>query len=241
MILQIVVFLAITLSALGQVLPIGPGLQNHSGGGGGLILAGCQALGASGGTTTNLNFSGANFIAGAVYYNAGATISNITDNQGNGNATILTGTPLAGGGSVKASAFYWTNPTTSATHTLTVTGTSVFARICYEAWANMATSSILDTSSVSNGGGSANTCSPGSISPSSGVKVIIAGSGADDGTFTIDAGMTVDAQGPFVGGSAYAGAIASLLQTPDGATINPTITNTGNTPSPCWIAAFNGV
>src|SRR6185295_7803049 len=119
--------------------------------------------------------------------------------------------------------FYWTNPTVGSGHTFTFGGNT--SAVCIEAWSNMATASVFDSGTdAGNNAASGTTCAAGSITPSSGVKVVIATSAFNQDFTSIDSSFTASANISLAGGSNYGDFIAHLLQTPNGASTNPTST-----------------
>lgn len=207
-----------------------------------LVFSSCYSLGASVPvTTSSFNSSGANFAFVSVNYYQPVAITSVSDNKGNGNATALTA--YGAGGDTAIQEFYWTNPTVGSGHTVTVTpGGAAYISACVEYWSGMNTSSPFDAGTDSGSNANISTCSPGSITPSSGVKVIL--TSLSEGLqavnlFTIDSSYTVDAQVAYAPGTAYGGGVAHLIQSPNGATTNPTWTSTSGH-SVCATSAFKG-
>lgn len=241
------VFLAFVVSAPSQALFRAQNVTTGGGGGSATLIGkSCQSLGSTGGTTgTPLNTTGANWIGGVLpWYTAASGVSAVTDNKSNGNATLLTISPAQN--QVQSRIFYWENPTVGSGHTFTFTGTSAFAGICIEAWSLVNTSMTLDsgTDVICTGGSPHQTTTICQINtaivPSSGKKLILFGWGAENttGTCSIDSGMTIDAQIAEIGGTSFGGGVASIIQTPNGASIQPTITCPASSMPTASIAAF---
>jgi hypothetical protein len=199
----------------------------------------CFPLGPNGGTTGNVNTSGADFIAVSVSY-VGPPAPAITDNKGNGVPACLT--PHSYAGAAFSEICYWTNPTVGVGHAFTVTGASSFSGICIEPWANMKTAGVFDAGTDSGSGNTVNTCSTGSVSPSAGNKVVLTAVTVGNAAtpYTVDSSFSVDGQYSFSGGVNLGQGVASLIQTPNGSAVNPTWTVSAAGFTACSIAAFKG-
>lgn len=240
--LSLILALTFSASLQAQVLAVLAASGSAGGGGGGnptLVIASCQPLGANGGTTSSINTSGANFIVVSVFGFATGAPWAVTENKGNGAATDLTNYPQSSASDVRIS--YWTNPTVGSGHTFTVTGASSFSGVCVAAYSGMVTSSVLDSGTDVGTSSGTTTCQAGSITPSSGKKVVIAAMAGNSATATdsIDSSYVQDGDVALSGGVNFAGSIAHLIQTPNGSATNPTWTSP-STGIACAIAAFKG-
>jgi hypothetical protein len=142
-----------------------------SGGGGGgdySLLASVSATAdGSVATTAAIDTTGAKLITVEIHHYADNAQA-VTDSEGN-TYTALT---KRGSGNYFTKLFYCISPTTSATHTFTVTGDQ-YEVIGVQAWSHPGTP-VFDSESGSNAG-SGTTIQPGSISPS-GSSVLFVGS-----------------------------------------------------------------
>ncbi len=232
----------IHLLFFGQGIPLNANGMVHNQGGAPastLISKVCTALGTDGGTTSPaIDTSGANLLIYSIQGFATIDTASVSDNKSNTFPTGLTEYGTGGSPGSHIRMMYLSSPTVGSGHTFTYAQGATFSSMCVEAWSNMATSSVFDsgTDNGSTTGGS--TCQAGSITPSSGVRVIIASVGTTDVSFAIDSSFTVDATAPYGGGGTpYGIGIASLLQV-SGTTTNPTWTAANSTG--CNIAAFVG-
>jgi hypothetical protein len=203
-----------------------------------LVSSFCQSAATIDGWTTNsFNSTGGNFIVFSVTKIIGGSIT-VSDNKSNGNATLLTA--QSGSNSTAAQIGYWQNPTTGTSHTITISGTGIYTAICVEVWSGMNTSSVYD-GTVQGGSGVSTTCAPGSLTPSSGAKVVVTGlttGSVAAGTVSIDAGFTSEnVLGD--GGNGQGAALAYLTQV-SGTATNPTWTVPSSSFPGCTIAAFKG-
>lgn len=223
-------------AAFGQMLPGPGGNITVASSGPTLVSSSCQVLGASGGTTSPI-VTGGNFIVVVASYLSSGGVINLTDNKSNGNA--LFGIEASGGaGNGAARIYYWESPTVGSGHTFTFTGAD--SALCISSWSGMAASSTLDAGTDTGTAPYGATCALPSITPSSGKKLVMSALSFNvTSTVSIDSSFTIDGQGSNVS-SNFGYASAHLIQTPNGATVAPTWTNTGAT-SVCSIAAFKGV
>ena len=181
-----------------------------------------QNLGGNGGTTSAaVDTTGANLIV--ITIGSGTDIT-ITDSEGNTYTTAVARTGSTFGGRARIAYVY--NPTTSASHTWTASGSGEAVAICVR-WYSGAASSPLDQTNSSQGSGG--TRQPGSITPSEDNCLVVTGVGVFTvSTATIDSGYTV--QGTLVGSSSFSWgmSLADIIQTTATAT-NPTWTVTDGT------------
>ncbi len=204
----------------------------------------CQAVGsgAGGGTTTAIDTTGANFLYVTVANYVGT--ANASDNKGNSFTALATYGGATGGGHGMGNgfitSFYSTPSSVGSGHTFT--STSAYVTICVEAWSGMATSSVFD-SGTDNGADSVTgtTAQPGSISPSSGGRVVFTSVSnySDAVTASIGNGYSL---GDHVTASPSAFGLAiGYLTTYSGGGTNPAWTWSGSTSSVVDIAAFRSV
>ncbi len=122
---------------------------------------------------------------------------------------------------------YKFNPTTSVSHTFTVSGTDSYPSCCVTAWSG--SGSFLDGQSAGAGTASATSLQPGSITPSQDNCLVISGfctSGSLGDTGSIDSGFTLSDQ---IGAHAtYFGDMCAYLIQGSAAAANPTFTLSGS-------------
>ena len=227
-----------------QSIPFpGPGMPASAGGGGPVVTTfSCQGLGTNGGTTTGVTTTG-NFVALRIGFAGAATLTGVSDNKGN---TYTALTVSAAQNSTKTIEYYAENATTGAGHTFTVTGTNAFPAVCPISITSMVTSGSLDTGTDQiDTTFTSTTCKTVSISPSAGKKVVIFGFSweATSGTSTVDSSVlpSPPTQIPFVGGTNYGAGVGYVIQTPNGVTIQPTVTTPASGFPDCTIAAFKAM
>jgi len=191
---------------------------NTAGGGGGgggtftFITSGSSAGTASTDNTLTLNTTGGNLIAACISY-VGGTTPSITENKGNGSASLAIDTSIdPPSGNPKAVWYYWNvGPTVGSGHTFTVpaiSGTTcnlkvfVFSRSGGNATYHTGTSAENNTGNWSSSGG----VKPGSITPANGNSLFlstvifdVAASGiANSASFTVpDAAISPGMQGGY--------------------------------------------
>lgn len=145
------------------------------GGGGGPITfvdhAVASYTGASSGATTSaIDTTTADFLViGVSGY--GASTWTVSDSAGN---TWTAGTKYdATAQNPSIQLYYCVNPNKSASHTFTLSGSSVFGRINVAAFSGVAQSSPLDTATSTSGSGGSNTLSSGSVTPAADGALLI--------------------------------------------------------------------
>lgn len=151
------------------------GLDATTGGATPTVIASVSgALGANGGTSSDINTTGANFIVvAAAWYNGHDSDITFSDSKGN-SYTQLTATSVTDALSTR---LYWYQGTNVGSgHNFTTAGTSIFASIAVIAFNNIA-SSPFDLQSAASSS-TASTQQPGSITPSQANTVLISGMGA---------------------------------------------------------------
>ncbi len=201
------------------------------------------SLGANGGTTTGISTAGANAIVVALSFAQSAagsmSLSDTIGGQNNGAPTAGNQTCVSSGSCNQL--FWWTNPAhVGSGHQFIVSGTSSWSSIAVIPLTGMVTSGLLDTQGA--GSSSSTPCVPGSITPGTGNKVVISSlSTTQVETITPPTGYTSPGGLQFVqaGGTTYGLYVSYLIQTPNGATTNPSWVMSGGSSS-CTDAAFKG-
>lgn len=172
------------------------------------------SLGAGGGSTPAINTTGATLIVVSIARYTVGTPNPFTDSAGNTwiNAGIITAT------AVEMERWYVINPTTSASHTFTETGSNSFSTIIVSAYSGI--SVVFDKKS--SGTGSTNSIQPGSLTPTNGYSLIITSTAADISEApTVDSGFTERETMTRVPGVEYAGGIADIIQGATPSAVNP--------------------
>ena len=231
-------------------LPVGvrmPGATVASGGSGLPVLV-SHAVGlgnpTGGGSATMTNTTGANWlIAGPVRNNGALTITDaVTSPSCPSPCNTWNALSVYNSAGVATQFFYAENAHVGSTHVVTCAGNSDACTIPVAAFSGMVTSGSFDagTDSGTASGGAA-TLQPGSITPSSGHRLVIFGASvlASSATLTADSGFTQTDYQDFVAATAYGGGMLYLVQS-NGTTVNPTATATGAVISSAVIAAFKG-
>lgn len=183
-----------------------------------------QAGTQNGVTTGAIDTSGASLIVvNASWYNGTTADGTLTDSASN-TWSLLTKKSLAV--SISNRLFYCANPITSATHTFTYNGTSIFPSLDVSSFSGAATSSPFD---VENGAtGSGTTVQPGTVTPSENGELIVSGTAFSIiATVSIDSSLTITNQTNFSAGANEGGALAYLVQS-TAAAINPTWTSSAS-------------
>lgn len=176
-----------------------------------------MAVDFSGGTTSAINTTGANFIVVGIG-NFRDTAVTVTDSNSN------TWTPLtrANGGryDVATQLFYCSSAIVGSGHTFTVTGSGVYGNFLVAAFSGVA-STPFDVENGNAVDASGQTIQPGSVTPGQANELILTVVGYDDaGTPTIDSGFTITDAGPY---SAPAAAAALAFKNVSSTSaVNPT-------------------
>ena len=189
-----------------------------------LVSSTCGGLGATGGTSAQINTTGATLLIAVA---TSAAVPSVADSKSNGWTALTT----YGTGGPYTKMFYVTNPTSVGTgHTVTVTGT--YAGVCFAAFsgANLAVS--FDAQQNGNSGGANQ---PGSITPAENNALVIGSAGSNTAVAPSTPGMTMLGNWAFTGGAWYGGGAAYTIQTTATA-INPTWAGGG--PNGLSVASF---
>lgn len=187
-----------------------------------VVLSTHTAVSGSAPTTSAINTTGATLLVVGQSYNGGYTPP--TDSLGNTWSGLPNQAAIGG-----MSIWYSSNPIVGASQTFTGAGASF--GMCVMAFSGVLSANPLDQQNGST------TAQPGSITPTQANELIVSyiGGGTDAGPYTIDSGMTITDQLPFVGAVQYSQGCAYSVQTVATA-INPTWTGWGN--SATEIASF---
>jgi hypothetical protein len=180
-------------------------------------------------TTTAVDCTGADLIVAEVSQAfAGGTFSDSSSNVWQQIGPVVSG-------QVFATLFFCLGPTTSATQTFSFSGS--FYAINVTAWSGSAGSGSYDQTANATGV-SATSQAAGSITPSVGNSLIIAGLGTDAATSaTAISTGTIQENTLFSGGVNEGGAIASFVQSV-AAAINPSWSWTGASDAVAIVASF---
>lgn len=162
----------------------------------------------NGGTTSSFNSTGATEMVVGLVFNDGTTAT-LSDSQSN--TWVALNDPTAK--TSHARLWHVTAPVTSASHTLTVTGTSVFAAVAVVCFSGSAPSAAVDVQST-NADDNVTSILPGSITPTAAGEVVVTVLGHPTGdTPTINGGFSTPLSTPLSGGNNYGVALAYLIQT----------------------------
>jgi hypothetical protein len=161
----------------------------------------------TGATTAAVNTTGAGLIVLNIGFDSGGSGLAVSDSASN------TWTPLTvrNNGTVEEQLFYSASPTTSASHTFSVSGTNVYASITAAAFGGAAAPFDLQSGNV----GSSNQPNAGSITPSQANELVIAGVACSASVTSIDSSFIIPTNGTIanVGGQHAGCGIAYLIQT----------------------------
>lgn len=128
------------------------------------LVAHANAHGVNGGTTSGVNTTGANYARVAICLFQTSFSGTVSDSFGN--TYIQAGTTI---GLVNANIayFYCASPTVGSGHTVTVSGSTIFAAVLFAAYSGVATSSPVESTFTSNTANSVTSITPGSLTPTS--------------------------------------------------------------------------
>ena len=184
-----------------------------------------------------------NFLVVLVTFQGGAATPTLSDSQSN---TWNALTAYDGGASgVKILIEYAFNPSLSASHTFSVTGSSNFPSIFVEGFSGMLTTSGVFQAGTDSGAHQAasvgTTIQPGSITPGNSPALVVTGfcSTNVNAAPTVNSGFTRSDSITITGGQHYGGSFAYLIQS-TAAAVNPTWTQTITPAMTTDIAAFQG-
>lgn len=186
--------------------------------------------GASG--IASIDSTGANFLVATIADADGtSTLSDSKSNLGWTKRTTYGTAP-------RISIWYCANPTVGTAHTFTVTATGKYPTLSVASFSGGATVAPYD---VENGAtlSNASLISTGSITPTADNMLVIAGLARDGAASasSINGGFTIAQDHGIVGGQAYGGSMAYLIQT-TAAAANPQWSWTGGSTGGADIASF---
>lgn len=194
-----------------------------------LIALTCHQLdqvGINGGTGTAFSSTGASLIVVAVaWYNGTTATPTLTDSQSNTWTALTTEANF----SDSLALYYVASPTTNASHTVTLSGSSIYASLAVSCFSGTA-ASPFDQQSVNGISPSATSIQPGSVTPTQGNELLLTAfehNNAGDAGGTINGGFTIIETSSPAPGSAPSLATAYLLQNA-AAAANPTWTKPGS-------------
>lgn len=183
--------------------------------------AGRSASGAGTASASAVDSTGATL---GICMTAGRRTGTVTVTDGPGNT--WTGLTVRDGTDGFGQLFYVLNPTTSASHVVSMNNNNARAALAVAFYSGTATASAIDQEAGSVNGGA--TFQPGSLTPTEDNEIVVQGAA---GYFTtsssINSGYTIRAKIEYVGGISFMAGIADLIQTTATAT-NPTW-DTGDT------------
>ncbi len=201
----------------------------------------------TGATTSSHNTTGGNFgVAIVTSYQAGTAVTMSDARTGCASPcntwTKLTGTSVCVTADNCLDMYYSQNMTVGAGHTFSCSGTTTYCSLAVAVIGTLATTSVFDTGTDKNNSVTAQgtTNQVGSITPTSGVRLIVSGLGPElysGATPTVDSGMTVYEFSTGSSGQHWAVALALKSQA-TGTAINPTWTFDLQSNTNTNIAAF---
>lgn len=141
--ISLAILLSTSLYAQSVVRIPGPGGKGGAGGGGGtptFVNHNSGQLGPNGGTSSTVNCSGANLIVACVHYYTGLSgVPSVTDSSSNG-YTALTNYSTS---ILATRMFYAQNASSSASFSVSVSGTSIYTSVTYGCFSGMSASGVL--------------------------------------------------------------------------------------------------
>jgi hypothetical protein len=181
--------------------------------------------GSSGGTTSDVDTTGANFLVLNVGFLSSAAPITVSDSKGNTWSSL---TAQSTGTNASVQVFYAANATVGTGHNFTISAIGSFSTACVAAFSNVKTSSPLDQQSGA-GNASASTIQAGSVAPTENNELIITSvvSHLAGEPFTIDSSFAIAAQQDDISSCCFPSGLAYIIQTSAGAA-NPTWTLTGS-------------
>ena len=176
-----------------------------------------EGLGRDAGTSSPVDTTGSNLIVlAAGYYDAVTAVATVSDSEGN------TWTPLTlrtGAFSTACRLWYCLNPTTSATHTFTVTGNHIESGISAIGFSGVG---LYDQESGSGNSVRTTTIQPGALTATAPNALYVTTAALEaNGYQAIDSGFTISSQVKRSAGNYQFTGIAYFIQTTPAA-LNPT-------------------
>ncbi len=200
----------------------GPGGIAGTGAGSIALIANTTAVGANTTTTSPaISTTGASLIVVTLSQFGGAGFAAVSDSVFN---SYTAGPSNTTGNICHVAMFYKYAPSTSASHTFTFTGSSVYAGIYVQVFSGT-TGSTIDQQNNNVTPGPTTTTQPGSITPANNNEVVTSGVCFSDSsaTYSVNSSMIRTDTNNWNGSSNEGGAAAYIVQTSAGA-INPTWT-----------------
>lgn len=193
------------------------------------------AGGSSGGTTSPMDTTGANFLAVSIgWYTGFGGVAVLADSYGN---TWTPLTPQGDGASGIGQIWYCANPTVGTGHTFTVSGTSIFVGFWVGAFSGASSSPFDQQSGASSFGPSS--AQPGSLTPTNPNSLFIGALEFQVAQFSsVDSGFTGVLATTYAS-SAQLGLAGGYLIQSGGPTVNPTFTQNGPSANGCVMAVFS--
>lgn len=162
----------------------------------------------NGGTTSTFNSTGATELIVGLTYNDGQTAT-LSDSPTNTLVALNDPSPKT----AHARLWHVTLPLTSATHSITVTGTNIFASVTVFCFAGTTAAPAIDQQ-VTNAADNVTSIQPGSLTPLQPGEVIVTVLGFTvTDTPTINGGFSTPLVTPTAGGQNYGIAASYLIQT----------------------------
>ena len=176
--------------------------------GGVVLVAHIGGSGINGVTTSGVNTSGASLIIAQVGAYDGM-LPTLTDSNGNTWALLNGGDTNGNNGYGRT--YYCLNPKVGSGHTFTLTGRGSYSAIAVAAFSGI---SILDTPAFASTPYASTTLQSGSITPSQGGELIVAGltSGFAYTSLKIDSGFTISDDVTYGIGNNYSATLAYIIQ-----------------------------
>ncbi len=186
-----------------------------------------SSLGASGGTTAPFDSSGVKLLVVAISRFQTGTFS---DSEANAYTLLHTTTES----SITLEWYYAINPSTSAAHTFTFTGTNSFPSVLVSAYSGL--DITFDQKSV--GQATATSVAPGSLTPANANSLVVSTIAHEIGeTQAVDGSFTIRANNVRIAGVQDGCAIGDLIQTTAAAS-NPAWSSASSTPRVAGQAVF---
>jgi hypothetical protein len=191
----------------------------------GALLSSTLATGANTITTPGITTTGATLLTVVVSHDHGGAVS-ISDSRGN-SWVLAKSQPAAGNADIDIY-YAWASLSVGASHTATITGSSIYAAAAFSAFSATKTGAdpldVTNSAAIAAGVFSGQT---GSITPVANNSLIVSGVVCscpnNQPTFSVNSGLSIMQQAPEVFSSNYSLGAGYLIQSP-AAAINPTWT-----------------
>jgi len=199
------------------------------------VIASVCAGGQNGATSAAINTTGATLLVGVPSGLGGSAVA-LTDNKGNGSATIA-GNSYNSGSNITPLIQYWLTPTVGSGHTFTYSAGSSYEGFCVYAVSGV--TGVSDNNFTANAiTTNTTTCQAGSITPGSGTHIVFASAydNTTGETPAIGSSYTLPLFLPQSAGN-YVGTGAGYLVT--GSATNPQWSGFTSQPISCMIMSFH--